>query len=58
MLMLGATFIAFNVVWMCSYALAAVRLSNFLSRSRVKTTIDRFTGVVLVGVGLRLAIER
>jgi len=58
MLMLGATFIAFNVLWMCSYALVAVRLSEFLSRARVKATIDRFTGLVLVGVGIRLAIER
>lgn len=58
MLFLGATFISFNVLWMCSYALAAVRLSDFLSRARVKATIDRFTGVVLVGVGIRLALER
>ncbi|MCL2418428.1 MAG: LysE family translocator, partial [Conexibacteraceae bacterium] len=58
MLLLGGTFIAFNVIWMCSYALAAVRLSEFLSRARVKATIDRFTGLVLVGVGIRLAIER
>ncbi len=58
MLLLGATFVAFNVVWMCSYALAAVRLSDVLSRARVKATIDRFTGVVLVGVGIRLALER
>jgi threonine/homoserine/homoserine lactone efflux protein len=58
MLLLGGTFIAFNVAWMCSYALAAVRLSDVLSRARVKATIDRFTGLILVGVGLRLAIER
>jgi threonine/homoserine/homoserine lactone efflux protein len=58
MLLLGATFIAFNVVWMSSYALAAVRLSDVLSRARVKATIDRCTGLILVGVGLRLALER
>jgi threonine/homoserine/homoserine lactone efflux protein len=58
MLMLGGIFIAFNVFWMCSYALAAVRLSHILSRARVKAVIDRFSGLVLVGVGIRLAIER
>jgi threonine/homoserine/homoserine lactone efflux protein len=58
MLLLGAIFVTFNVVWMCSYALAAVRLSDLLSRARVKATLDRFTGLVLVGVGIRLAIER
>ena len=58
MLMLGGIFIAFNVFWMCSYALAAVRLAHVLSRPRIKAAIDRFSGLVLVGVGIRLAIER
>ena len=58
MLMLGAIFIAFNVLWMSSYALAAVKLAHVLSRRRVKAAIDRVSGFVLVGVGIRLAIER
>jgi len=58
MLMLGGIFIAFNVFWMCSYALAAVRLAHVLSRPRVKAVVDRVSGLVLVGVGIRLAIER
>ena len=58
MLMLGAIFVTFNVLWMCSYALAAVKLADVLSRPRVKARIDRFSGLVLVGVGIRLAIER
>jgi threonine/homoserine/homoserine lactone efflux protein len=58
MLMLGAIYIAFSLAWMCGYALAAVRLSHVLSRARVKAGIDRFSGLVLVGVGIRLAIER
>jgi RhtB (resistance to homoserine/threonine) family protein len=58
MLFLGAIFVVLNVVWMCGYALAAVRLSDVLSRARVKAALDRFTGLVLVGVGIRLAIER
>ncbi len=58
MLMLGGIFIAFNVFWMCSYALAAVRLAHVLSRPRVKAVVDRISGLVLVGVGIRLAIER
>jgi RhtB (resistance to homoserine/threonine) family protein len=58
MLMLGAIFLTFNVCWMCGYALAAVRLAHVLRRARVKAAIDRFSGLVLVGVGIRLAIER
>jgi threonine/homoserine/homoserine lactone efflux protein len=57
MLMLGCTFIVFNLAWLSGYGLAAVRLSDVLSRTRVKAAIDRVTGIVLVGVGLRLAIE-
>ncbi len=58
MLLLGAIFIAFNLVWMSSYAVAAVRLSDVLSRTRVKATIDRISGLVLVGVGVGLALDR
>jgi threonine/homoserine/homoserine lactone efflux protein len=58
MLLLGAIFIGFNLLWMGSYALAAVRLAHVLSRARVKAAIDRVSGLVLVGVGIRLAIER
>ena len=58
MLMLGGIFISFNLVWMSGYALAAVRLSHVLSRTRVKATIDRVSGLVLVGVGVGLALDR
>ncbi len=57
MLLLGGIFIAINIVWMSSYALAAVRLSDVLSRPRIKARIDRLSGLVLVGVGIRIAIE-
>jgi threonine/homoserine/homoserine lactone efflux protein len=35
-----------------------VRLAHVLSRAGVKALIDRFSGLVLVGVGIRLALER
>lgn len=58
MLILGGVFIAFNLLWLCSYGLAAVRLAHTLSRPRVKAVIDRLSGLALVGVGIRLALER
>lgn len=58
MLILGAIYIAFSLVWMCGYALAAVRLSHVLGRAKVRAGIDRFSGLVIVGFGIRLAIER
>jgi len=40
------------------YSLAAVKLSHVLARSRVRTALDRMTGAVLVGLGIRLVLER
>lgn len=57
MMLLGVIFVSLNIPWMCSYAVAAVRLSDVLSRARVKAAIDRFTGIVLIAVGIRVAIE-
>jgi threonine/homoserine/homoserine lactone efflux protein len=57
MLILGGIYTAFSLAWMSAYALAAVRLAHLLSRPRVKAMIDRCSGLVLVGVGIRLAIE-
>jgi threonine/homoserine/homoserine lactone efflux protein len=34
------------------------RASTLLHRPRVRKALDRFTGVVLVGFGVRLALER
>jgi threonine/homoserine/homoserine lactone efflux protein len=42
---------------MVPYALAAVRLSAVLGRTRVKAAIDPVSGLVLVGVGIGLALE-
>lgn len=58
MLLLGSVFVVINLVWMSTYALAAARLSHILRRSKVKATIDRCTGVILIAVGLKLATER
>ena len=41
---------------MSTQALAA-KLSHVLLRGRVRTALDRVTGIVLIGLGLRLATE-
>ena len=55
---LGGLFVLMTVVWLCAYALVAAKASSLLRRPRVKATLDRITGVVLIGLGLRLATER
>ena len=46
-----------TLVWLCSYALLAAKLSVVLARPAVKAALDAVTGVVLVGLGVRLAVE-
>jgi threonine/homoserine/homoserine lactone efflux protein len=47
-----------GVVWLVGYALIAARAAAVFSRPRVRAAIDGVTGVVLVGLGVRLALER
>ena len=56
-LALGGIFVALGLLWLCAYALIAARASALLRRPRVKAAIDRVTGVVLIGFGVRLALE-
>jgi RhtB (resistance to homoserine/threonine) family protein len=57
-LVLGGLFVLMTVVWLCAYALVAVRASAVLRRRRVKAAIDRVSGAILIGFGIRLALER
>ncbi|MBV8941004.1 MAG: LysE family translocator [Solirubrobacterales bacterium] len=56
-LLLGGVFVAMTLVWLSAYALVAARASTLLQRPRVKRALDRLTGVILIGFGLRLATE-
>jgi threonine/homoserine/homoserine lactone efflux protein len=58
LLLLGLLFNALGVAWLTSYALLAARGRNVLSRPAVKRTLDSATGIVLIGLGARLALER
>lgn len=56
-LALGAVFVVMTVLWLVAYCLVAARAATTLQRPRVKAAMDRLTGVVLIALGLRLAIE-
>ncbi len=55
---LGGLFVLMTVIWLCGYALVAVKASAVLRRRRVNAAIDRLSGVILIGFGIRLALER
>ena len=56
-LALGAVFVLMTVLWLSAYCLIAARAAKTLQRPRVKAAMDRVTGVVLIALGLRLALE-
>jgi RhtB (resistance to homoserine/threonine) family protein len=56
-LTLGAVFVAMTLVWLVAYCMVAARAAATLQRPRVRAALDRFTGVVLIAIGLRLATE-
>ena len=55
---LAAVFLAIAVLWWRAFSLAVAPLGRFLSRPGVVAWFDRGTGMLLVGLGLRVALER
>ncbi len=58
LLMLGATFAVLTLLWLAAYAAIIGRSAALLRRPGVRKALDRITGVVLIGFGIRLAFER
>ncbi len=54
---LGALFVAMGLVWLSILVVAASRAISLLRRPAARRVMERVTGVVLVGFGVRLAIE-
>jgi threonine/homoserine/homoserine lactone efflux protein len=58
LLLLGVVFEAMGLIWDLTYASLAARGASLLRRPRVKALLDRLSGLVLIGLGVRLALER
>jgi threonine/homoserine/homoserine lactone efflux protein len=58
LLVLGAIFNAIGVAWLTVYALLVARSRTFFLRPRIRSAFDTLSGVILVGLGVRLAFER
>jgi RhtB (resistance to homoserine/threonine) family protein len=54
---LGLVFAAITLVWLAAYGIAVGHASAVMRRPRVRRTLDRVTGVVLIAFGVRLAFE-
>jgi RhtB (resistance to homoserine/threonine) family protein len=47
-----------GIVWLAAYAYLIARLSRSLAGSGLRRWLERVTGAVLIGLGVRLAFER
>jgi threonine/homoserine/homoserine lactone efflux protein len=57
LLILGLLFSTMTLVWLSAYAFAVAKAGDFIRRRLVRRTLEALTGVVLIGLGLRLATE-
>jgi len=58
LLLLGVTFAVIGWLWMNVYGLFVTRLRDVITAPRVRQWMERVTGIVLLGFGARLALER
>ena len=58
LLELGVIFALIGWIWMNVYGLFVTRLRELITAPRVRQWMQRVTGVVLLGFGARLALER
>jgi threonine/homoserine/homoserine lactone efflux protein len=58
LLELGLIFAVIGWTWMNLYGLFITRMRDFITAPRVRQWMQRVTGVVLLGFGARLALER
>jgi threonine/homoserine/homoserine lactone efflux protein len=57
LLALGLLFSALTLAWLTAYAVVVAKTGDLLRRTRVRRLLEAATGVVLVGLGVRLATE-
>jgi threonine/homoserine/homoserine lactone efflux protein len=55
---LGLIFCLMTWLWLSGYALAIARIGDLLRRPAIRRALDGITGIVLIGLGLRLATEK
>jgi threonine/homoserine/homoserine lactone efflux protein len=57
MLALGLLFSSMTLLWLSAYSAAVARLGDVLRRHRPRQVLDALTGLSLVALGARLAVE-
>ncbi len=57
-ILLAALFALIVTIWLAIYVLILAKAGKIFRRTAVRRTMERITGVVLVGLGIRLALEQ
>jgi threonine/homoserine/homoserine lactone efflux protein len=57
-LLLASIHAGLSLVWLSGYGSVVARAGDVLRRGRARRALDAISGVVLVGLGVRLALER
>jgi len=57
-ILLAALFALIGAIWLTIYVLLLSSAGAFFRRPSVQQAMERVTGVVLIGLGIRLAIEQ
>jgi len=57
-ILLAALFALIVTIWLAIYVLILAKAGKIFRRPAVRRTMERITGVVLVGLGIRLALEQ
>ena len=57
-LLLAGTHIVLGLIWLTVYSMLVARAGDVLRRPRARAVIQRVTGTVLIGFGLRLGLAR
>lgn len=55
---LAGVFLAMAVLWWRLFSLGVGKLGRLLARPRVRRALDRVTGTILIGLGVRVAVTR
>lgn len=57
-LMMGVMYTALTALWFVFYVYLLDKISAFMKKPKMKTVIEGLTGTVLIGFGIKLALEK
>jgi threonine/homoserine/homoserine lactone efflux protein len=58
LVLMVACYDAIVIAWLCAYALVVSRARRSGAGDRLRKGLERVTGTVMIGLGVRLALER